>query len=134
MVRREAIEAAGLLDEGYFMYAEEVDWCWRMQRAGWPFFCVPSRAGDPPRRREHKPVSQPIVPQPVAEPAQALRPFLRPGQAPCRGRDRARWACGRRRDGQAAARQRGEIDAAEERERIETAKAVRRLFAQGETT
>lgn len=42
MVRREAIEAAGLLDEGYFMYAEEVDWCWRIQRAGWPFYCVPS--------------------------------------------------------------------------------------------
>jgi N-acetylglucosaminyl-diphospho-decaprenol L-rhamnosyltransferase len=42
MVRREAIRAAGLLDEGYFMYAEEVDWCWRIQRAGWPFYCVPA--------------------------------------------------------------------------------------------
>jgi len=42
MVRREAIQAAGLLDEGYFMYAEEVDWCWRIQQAGWPFYCVPS--------------------------------------------------------------------------------------------
>lgn len=42
MARREAIDAVGLLDEGYFMYAEEVDWCWRMQRAGWPFWCVPS--------------------------------------------------------------------------------------------
>lgn len=42
MVRREAIAAAGLLDEGYFMYAEEVDWCWRIQRAGWPFCCVPA--------------------------------------------------------------------------------------------
>lgn len=42
MVRREAIAGAGLLDEGYFMYAEEVDWCWRIQRAGWPFYCVPT--------------------------------------------------------------------------------------------
>jgi len=42
MVRREVIEAVGLLDEGYFMYAEEVDWCWRMQRAGWPLYCVPA--------------------------------------------------------------------------------------------
>ena len=42
MVRREAIQAAGLLDEGYFMYAEEVDWCWRMRRCGWPCYCVPS--------------------------------------------------------------------------------------------
>jgi hypothetical protein len=41
MVRREAIQAAGVLDAGYFMYAEEVDWCWRMQRLGWPFYCVP---------------------------------------------------------------------------------------------
>jgi GT2 family glycosyltransferase len=24
------------------MYAEEVDWCWRIRRAGWPFFCVPA--------------------------------------------------------------------------------------------
>ena len=42
MVRGAAIAAAGPLDEGYFMYAEEVDWCWRIRRAGWPFFCVPS--------------------------------------------------------------------------------------------
>jgi N-acetylglucosaminyl-diphospho-decaprenol L-rhamnosyltransferase len=41
MVRRESIRAVGLLDEGYFMYAEEVDWCWRMHRAGWDFACVP---------------------------------------------------------------------------------------------
>jgi GT2 family glycosyltransferase len=42
MLRREAIEATGLLDGAYFMYAEEVDWCWRMRRAGWPLFCVPT--------------------------------------------------------------------------------------------
>lgn len=42
MVRREVMQAAGLLDEGYFMYAEEVDWCWRMRRAGWPCYCVPA--------------------------------------------------------------------------------------------
>jgi N-acetylglucosaminyl-diphospho-decaprenol L-rhamnosyltransferase len=42
MVRREAIDAAGLLDEGYFMYAEEVDWCWRIRKTGWRFSCVPA--------------------------------------------------------------------------------------------
>jgi GT2 family glycosyltransferase len=42
MVRREAIQTAGLLDEGYFMYAEEVDWCWRIQRGGWPIYCIPA--------------------------------------------------------------------------------------------
>jgi hypothetical protein len=42
MVRKDAVDAVGLLDEDYFMYAEEVDWCWRMQRAGWPMWCVPA--------------------------------------------------------------------------------------------
>jgi N-acetylglucosaminyl-diphospho-decaprenol L-rhamnosyltransferase len=42
MVRGAAIQKTGLLDEGYFMYAEEVDWCWRIRRAGWPFYCVPA--------------------------------------------------------------------------------------------
>ena len=42
MVRRAAIRAIGMMDEGYFMYAEEVDWCWRLQRGGWPIYCVPS--------------------------------------------------------------------------------------------
>jgi N-acetylglucosaminyl-diphospho-decaprenol L-rhamnosyltransferase len=35
LVRREAIEQVGGLDERFFMYFEEVDWCWRMRRAGW---------------------------------------------------------------------------------------------------
>lgn len=42
MVRAEAIAAAGLLDEGYFMYAEEMDWQRRIQAAGWPLYCVPA--------------------------------------------------------------------------------------------
>ncbi|MBI3942820.1 MAG: glycosyltransferase family 2 protein [Chloroflexi bacterium] len=41
MVRRQAVLETGLLDEAYWIYGEEVDWCWRMQRAGWPAFCVP---------------------------------------------------------------------------------------------
>ncbi len=35
LVRREAIEAVGLMDESYFMYREETDWCLRMRFAGW---------------------------------------------------------------------------------------------------
>jgi GT2 family glycosyltransferase len=42
MVRAEAIAAAGLLDEGYFMYAEEMDWQRRIQDAGWPLYCAPA--------------------------------------------------------------------------------------------
>ena len=35
MIRRSAIEDVGLLDENMFMYAEEMDWCYRLGRAGW---------------------------------------------------------------------------------------------------
>ena len=35
LVRRSAYEAVGGFDEAYFMYAEDVDLCWRWARAGW---------------------------------------------------------------------------------------------------
>ena len=35
MVRREAIDRAGLLDESIFMYFEDNDWCLRIRQAGW---------------------------------------------------------------------------------------------------
>jgi len=35
LVRREVFEEVGLLDEGYFLYYEEVDLCLRAARAGW---------------------------------------------------------------------------------------------------
>lgn len=44
MVRREAIESAGLLDERYFMYSEEVEWCYRLKRHGWQIVYLPSAA------------------------------------------------------------------------------------------
>lgn len=42
MVRRTAFEEVGLLDERYFMYTEEVDWCHRIHNAGWDVYIVPS--------------------------------------------------------------------------------------------
>jgi len=42
MVRMETIDDVGLLDEGYRMYCEEIDWCWRMQKAGWDALCAPA--------------------------------------------------------------------------------------------
>ncbi len=42
MVRTKAIGQVGLLDEKYHMYCEEIDWCWRLRRAGWRSYCVPS--------------------------------------------------------------------------------------------
>lgn len=41
MVRREAAEQVGWLDEGFFIYCEEIDWCMRIRRAGWQVWCVP---------------------------------------------------------------------------------------------
>lgn len=35
LVRREAMKEFGLLDEGFFIYAEDVDWCLRCRKAGW---------------------------------------------------------------------------------------------------
>lgn len=35
MVRREAMDQVGLLDEGFFFYGEECDWCKRFWEAGW---------------------------------------------------------------------------------------------------
>ncbi|MCS7178869.1 MAG: glycosyltransferase family 2 protein [Anaerolineae bacterium] len=42
MVRTEAVQDVGLLDEGYPLYCEEIDWCWRMRRSGWKALCVPA--------------------------------------------------------------------------------------------
>jgi N-acetylglucosaminyl-diphospho-decaprenol L-rhamnosyltransferase len=35
LVRRSAIEQVGLLDEAYWLYMEDLDWCYRFRRAGW---------------------------------------------------------------------------------------------------
>ncbi|MEN9936206.1 MAG: hypothetical protein RLZZ387_2785 [Chloroflexota bacterium] len=41
LARREVVQQVGLLDEGYFMYAEEVDWCLRVRCAGWAIWQEP---------------------------------------------------------------------------------------------
>ncbi|MDE3058340.1 MAG: glycosyltransferase [Bacteroidota bacterium] len=40
MVRRDVYEQIGGLDETFFMYGEDLDWCYRVQRAGWKVFYV----------------------------------------------------------------------------------------------
>ncbi len=133
MVRREAIQAAGLLDEGYFMYAEEVDWCWRIQRAGWPFYCVPAaqvihHAGASTRqfrsrsmldlwrsrRRLYSRFYDPIRRHMAGD-------IVWLGMLAEASRVRA-------------AQRRGAIGAAEARERIATARAVRQLFTEREAS
>jgi GT2 family glycosyltransferase len=34
MVKREAVETAGFMDEDFFLYGEEVEWCSRLKKAG----------------------------------------------------------------------------------------------------
>jgi GT2 family glycosyltransferase len=41
MLRREALDQVGLLDENFFMYSEEVDLCLRIRQGGWPLYWVP---------------------------------------------------------------------------------------------
>ena len=41
MVRREALDQVGSLDEDYFLFLEETDWCYRMKKAGWKIYHVP---------------------------------------------------------------------------------------------
>jgi len=42
LVRREAVEQIGLLDERFFMYGEETDWCYRFKQGGWKILFTPS--------------------------------------------------------------------------------------------
>jgi GT2 family glycosyltransferase len=40
-VRREAIEQVGMLDERFFIYCEEEEWCIRTRKGGWHLVQVP---------------------------------------------------------------------------------------------
>jgi len=57
LCRAEAIAEVGLLDEGYWLYMEDLDWCHRFWDAGWKVFYEPGgvalhvKGGSSPRRR-----------------------------------------------------------------------------------
>jgi N-acetylglucosaminyl-diphospho-decaprenol L-rhamnosyltransferase len=42
LVRAEALDQAGLLDESFFMYGEDLDWAFRIRRQGWKVFYNPA--------------------------------------------------------------------------------------------
>ncbi len=42
VLRRSVYEQVGGLDEDFFMYGEDLDWCYRIQRAGWKIYYVPA--------------------------------------------------------------------------------------------
>ena len=41
LVRHSAIEQVGLMDEDYFLYCEETDWCYRFNKKGWKIMFWP---------------------------------------------------------------------------------------------
>jgi N-acetylglucosaminyl-diphospho-decaprenol L-rhamnosyltransferase len=41
MIRREMAKQVGWLDDKFFIYCEEIDWCIRIKRADWQIWCVP---------------------------------------------------------------------------------------------
>ncbi|GAE09687.1 dTDP-RHA:a-D-GlcNAc-diphosphoryl polyprenol [Paenibacillus sp. JCM 10914] len=59
MVRRETIDQVGGLDERFFMYGEDIDWCYRIKQAGWGIHYYPRTTivhykGGSARRRPFK--------------------------------------------------------------------------------
>ena len=56
LVRRNVIDQVGLLDEEFFMYGEDIDWCYRIKQAGWQVYYYPRaqimhyKGGSSPRR------------------------------------------------------------------------------------
>jgi len=60
LCRAEAIREVGLLDEGYWLYMEDLDWCRRFWQAGWRVFYEPAgtalhvKGGSSGKRRRPK--------------------------------------------------------------------------------
>lgn len=42
MLKPAVIEQTGMFDEDFFMYCEEIDWAWRIKKAGWEVQSVPT--------------------------------------------------------------------------------------------
>lgn len=42
LARGDALAQVGPLDEQFFMYCEEIDWAWRMRKAGWQSWLAPA--------------------------------------------------------------------------------------------
>lgn len=42
LLRRETIDQVGLMDTGFYMYCEEIDWAMRIRDQGWDVYCVPA--------------------------------------------------------------------------------------------
>jgi GT2 family glycosyltransferase len=59
MIRRETFDEIGPLDERFFLFAEEMDWCHSARDRGWPVYAVPGVSvmhlrGESTRQRERE--------------------------------------------------------------------------------
>ncbi len=41
LIRQQAIQQVGTMDEQFFLYGEETDWCYRFKQAGWKVMFTP---------------------------------------------------------------------------------------------
>ena len=57
LCRAEAVREVGLLDEGYWLYMEDLDWCARFWRAGWKIFYEPAWGGPTRQGRLQRPAA-----------------------------------------------------------------------------
>lgn len=58
VLRQEALDSVGLLDEGFFMYYEDIDLCYRMKQGGWKVCYNPQVK----IRHEHQRTSASLLP------------------------------------------------------------------------
>lgn len=59
LLKRETLDDVGLLDEDFFFFGEETDWCYRMRKAGWILMFAPvgeitHHGGGSVKRLNHK--------------------------------------------------------------------------------
>ena len=61
-VRREAMNEVGLLDEDYFIYSEDVDWCYRFRRKGWKVVYHPATTTIHLKGQSGNPIARSMIP------------------------------------------------------------------------
>jgi GT2 family glycosyltransferase len=86
LLRREALDQVGLLDEGYFMYTEEVDLCYRLARAGWQLWWLPQAVVVHHEAQSSRQAAEPMYLQLYRSKVQFYRKFGGPRRA-----ERFKW-------------------------------------------
>lgn len=61
IIRRGTIAEIGLLDERFFLYAEESDWCLRAKRKGWKVYFIPQGSVIHYERQSHKKIPKEVI-------------------------------------------------------------------------